>query len=131
MLDQVSHLAQHEGLGNLDLVPGHHGLGDGILQRAPVLGLAAGLEPLPDLVLERGQGVELAHRLGQLVVERREDLLLDLAHLDGGHPRLAAQRLVPVVVGEADIGGALAPALSPITASSTSRITAPEPMRKL
>src|SRR5262245_2020719 len=88
-------------------MPGQHRLGHRVLQGAPVLRVAPRLKSPPYLVLEGGQGVELTHRLGQLVVQRGEDLLLHLAHLDRGHSRLAAQGLVPVIVGKAHVRGAL------------------------
>ena len=86
---------------------GEHGVRDGLLEGAPVLALAPGLQPLAHLGPEGVQGVDLVHRLGELVVQRREDLLLHLVDLDLRHSRLAAQRLRLVRVGEADVDRAL------------------------
>ncbi len=103
VLDLVADLPQHQRLGNVEAVPGEDRVEDRVLERAPVLRLAPRLQPLADLLPQRVEGLEVpAHALGELVVQRGQHLLLDLGDGHRRLRRLAAQRLVAVVVREAD-----------------------------
>ena len=89
-----------EGLGqrDLDLLQQRleHGVAGG---RGLLEPLAAG-QPLADVVLELGEGVELRRHLREVVVELGELLLLDLADGDGHLDVLADQVAVDELGGE-------------------------------
>src|SRR5712664_803993 len=96
-----SDLPHDHRVGHGELVALEHGAHDLVLQLAPLLGLTPRLELLAHLDPERLERLELPERLRELVVERGQDLLLDLAHLERGRAALAAQRLEAMVVGKA------------------------------
>ena len=105
VLDLMPDLAQDQRLGHLEGVAGHDRVEHRGLQRATVVRVAPRRQPGPDLGSQRVQRLEVApHRLGELVVERGQHLLLHLGHRHGGLRRLAAQRLAAVVVAEAHPG---------------------------
>jgi hypothetical protein len=82
-------------------VPRDHRVDDLFLQGSLLVVLAPGLELLLELGLQRLQGFEFAERLGEIVVERRKRLLLDLDHFHRRVAAAAAQVFAPMVLGEA------------------------------
>src|ERR671919_285075 len=81
------------GVGGRDLLL----FGDRLQQqRPPRLRLPLRLQLAAHLGPDRVERVELAERLGELVVEGRQQLLLDLTDLQRGGAGLAPQRLHPV-----------------------------------
>src|SRR5918996_1477799 len=102
VLDLVGDLPHDHGVGHAELVAGQQRIDDLVLELAPRLRLPLRLQLAAHLGPDRVERVELAERLGELVVEGRQQLLLDLTDLQRGGAGLAPQRLHPVIVGEAE-----------------------------
>src|SRR5206468_5399065 len=102
VLDLVRDLPHHQGIGHRELVALQHGAHDLVLQLAPLLGLAPGFELPARLGTQRVDRLELAERFREVVVERGQDLFLDLARLQRRGAALAAQRLDAVILGTAE-----------------------------
>src|SRR5918996_961899 len=84
VLDLVGHLAHDHGLRYAELVAGQQRVHHLVLEGLARLGLAPGLELPAHLGPQRVERVELAQGLGEVVVDRRQQLLLDLAQLEAG-----------------------------------------------
>src|SRR6266850_4039058 len=78
VLDLVGDLPHDHGVGHAELVAGQQRVHDLVLQLLPRVRLAPGLELSARLDPEGVERLELAQRLGELVVELRQHLLLDL-----------------------------------------------------
>ena len=97
-----------QDVGQLGGGVGHRVLDDPVGE--PVAGPIerVALEPVLDLDPQRGHVGEVAHRLGEVVVEVGQELLAELLEVDREVGRLAGQRRLAVVIGEDDVelGGA-------------------------
>src|SRR5262245_10509239 len=78
VLDLVRDLSHDHGVRHGELVALQHGTHDLVFQLPTLLGIASRLQLTTDLGAQRLQCLELTQRLREVIVERGQDLLLDL-----------------------------------------------------